>query len=83
MTMTEIRGWMSYYECEPWGEDRADLRAGIIASTVANSYRSRGPVLKPGDFMPQFGKQRRQTQAEQLAVFKRFAELHNAAQANK
>ena len=45
--------WMAYYEAEPWGEDRADLRAGIIASTLANIHRGRdGHVFTPVDFMP-------------------------------
>lgn len=83
MTVKQLRGWMAYYEIEPWGEDRADLRAGIVAATVANAYRARGPALKPGDFMPVFDKPRQQTQAEQLALFKHFAAMHNAAQALK
>lgn len=49
---------MVYYELEPFGEERADLRAGIVASTVANVNRDAKKQKKPfaaQDFMPKFG----------------------------
>jgi len=46
---------MAYASLEPFGETRADLRAGIIASTVANAHRDRKTKpMKPSDFMPKF-----------------------------
>jgi hypothetical protein len=48
---------MCYYEIEPWGEQRADLRAGIVASTMANTARDPKKKAKPfeaSDFMPKF-----------------------------
>lgn len=45
------------YEENPWGEERADWRSGIIASTIAN--RHRGPSEKRyqvSDFMPHYGE---------------------------
>lgn len=50
---------MAYERMEPWGEGRADLRAGIVASAVFNSQRASGdaPVLQPSEFMPRFGEQ--------------------------
>ncbi len=49
----ELQEWMAFYRLEPFGEERADLRAGIVAATVANANRGkRGRVLKPTDFMP-------------------------------
>lgn len=50
--------WQTFAALEPFGEERADLRAGIVAATIAN-YLARGkgkPAFKPRDFMPQFGK---------------------------
>lgn len=32
-------GWGSYYEAEPWGEWRADVRSAQIAAILANSNR--------------------------------------------
>lgn len=37
----------------PFGDERADLQAGIIASTIANVNRGRNTTaFKPEDFMP-------------------------------
>lgn len=49
----ELREWMAFYRLEPFGDERADLRAGIVASTVVNVNRGkRGKATKPTDFMP-------------------------------
>ena len=54
----ELTEWQAFYQLEPFGEERDDLRAGIVASTVANTARDpkqhREPFL-PRDFMPRFG----------------------------
>ncbi len=53
MTSSELAEYMAYDQIEPIGEARADLRAGILASTFVNHGASppRRPV-KPVDFMP-------------------------------
>ena len=50
----ELHDWMAVYSSDPWGEDRADLRAGIIAATIAWGNGAKG--AKPADFMPSFGE---------------------------
>lgn len=49
----ELTEWLAFDRIEPIGEPRADLRAGIIAATVANfgAHELREP-RKPSDFMP-------------------------------
>ncbi|MHB9836848.1 phage tail assembly protein T [Paraburkholderia terrae] len=47
----ELSEWMAFNQIEPFGEARADLRAGIIASTVAGGA--------PIDYMP-FQKRRQE-----------------------
>ena len=56
MGSRELSEWMAYERVEPWGESRADLRMGIISSTLANVHRQSDdyPVYKPADFMPRF-----------------------------
>ena len=55
LSSTQIAEWMAYFRLEPSGERRADLRAGIIASTVANAHRAKDSrPYKPQDFMPDF-----------------------------
>ena len=63
--------WIAYAQVEPFGEERGDLRAGIIASTVANCLaRQEGDrAYKPSDFMPQF-QQREKTPDELLEQVK-------------
>ena len=60
--------WLAYYQLEPWGEARADLRAGIIANTVYGCHRSRkDPPRRPTDFMPKFRHvSARQQSAEEM-----------------
>lgn len=51
MSALELTEWIAYNRIEPIGPQRADLAAGIVASTVANAHRSKGPSFKPQDFM--------------------------------
>lgn len=52
MSGQELTEWIAYDSLEPFGDQRADLRAGIVAATMANCHRSRGDSFKPQDFMP-------------------------------
>jgi len=55
MTSAHFAEWMGYARLEPFGEDRADLRMGIVASVIANSNRGKGQkAFKPSDFIPSF-----------------------------
>lgn len=54
MTSAELTAWIAYDNLEPFGESRADLRAGIIASTTYNVNRGKGRAMQPVDFMPKF-----------------------------
>lgn len=52
----EFEGWLAYHALEPWDETRADLRAGIIASVIANVHRGKdAEPFSPRDFLPQYG----------------------------
>lgn len=68
LSYAEFQEWCWYYQIEPWGEDRADLRAGIVASTIANyagKLRAEGadPAI-PADFMPYLDRPEHAPQAE-------------------
>lgn len=53
MTAEEFGEWQALYRISPWGEWSADLRAGIIASTMANVNRGENKKpYTPLDFMP-------------------------------
>lgn len=68
-TSKEMTEWVAFLELEPHGEERADLRAGIVASTYANANRKKGQkAFKPTDFMPKFGKQQKEQTEEELMM---------------
>lgn len=53
----ELSEWAAYDQIEPFGEPRADLRAGIITATIANANRDpekHSSPFTPDDFMPKF-----------------------------
>jgi hypothetical protein len=47
--------WAALARLSPWGESRADLRAGIVAAIIANTHRDpkrKAAPFRPKDFMP-------------------------------
>lgn len=59
MSASELIYWQAYSSIEPFGEWRADLRAGTIAAAIYmnNPNRKKGSKkFKPQDFMPVFWK---------------------------
>jgi hypothetical protein len=84
MPYAEFIQWIARYRLSPFGDERADLRAGIVASTMANCHATRrSKAFEPSDFMPKFeGSGRkgaeRMTDSEMASKFKAFAQRHNA-----
>lgn len=82
----EFAEWMAFDRLDPIGNERADLHAGIVASTIANCHRGKSQrAYVPADFMPKYGEAHkpRKTVAEMEAQFKLFVMMHNAAQAKR
>ena len=53
MSSAEFAEWQAYDRLEPFGPWRADLNAGIVASTIANVNRGKNrKAYAPKDFMP-------------------------------
>ena len=50
MRPSELGEWMGFWSINPWGERRADLRAGVVASTIANVNRD--PKKRPSAYVP-------------------------------
>ena len=62
----ELGQWAAMWYLSPWGEERADLRSGVVAAILANAYRDvkkRSKPFAPGDFM--MYNQRDQAEAQQ------------------
>lgn len=46
---------MAYFQIEPFGQTRADLQAGVVASTLVNIWSKKGARRSvPSDFLLQF-----------------------------
>lgn len=55
MRPSELGRWVALNAIDPFGESRADLRAGIVASVIANVNRDpkkRSEPFRAQDFMP-------------------------------
>lgn len=60
MSYAEFVDWMAYYELDPFGEERADLRNAMAMALTANVNRDAKKQRKPfsaTDFMPKFETQ--------------------------
>jgi flagellar basal body rod protein FlgC len=73
----ELSEWMAFYQVEPWGTEPADMRAGIVASTIANVNRDPKKQRKPyhpSDFVVTWGAREKpeQTAEDQLRIIQMF-----------
>ena len=68
----ELSEWMTYYLEDPFGSERDDLQAGIIASTVANANTGKGKAFQPQDFMP-YIKEKEQTTDDMRTILNMMA----------
>lgn len=54
MAYTELIEWLAYYQIDPYGEVRDDLRAGVVAAQVFNAQldrKTRNKAKGPADFI--------------------------------
>jgi len=52
MSAEEFTQWAAFYRLEPWGEARADLRSGVVASLLFNIHKGKDTEpLSPADFL--------------------------------
>lgn len=83
----EFSEWIAYYHIDPFGNERHDLHAGIISSTIANANRAKGTrSFAPKDFMPDYTKEPgepKQSLKQMAAIMNAFAASHNAREAAK
>lgn len=57
ISVQEFREWRAYYDLEPFGEERQDLRIASIVSTMVNLVRKKGkPPIKIRDAMLRIGE---------------------------
>lgn len=75
----QLDRWMAFDKLDPFGDERADLRSGLLGSTLANLQIASGPKLQPSHFMPFSGSGRRKRQSTrlQIAICRQIAAVHN------
>lgn len=81
----ELSEWMAYYSVEPWGAERDNLHAGIVASATINVWRGeKDEPVNAQDFMLQFGEDEKQpVSADELyGMFQTWALLNGAKRGN-
>ncbi len=60
----ELAEWEAFYNIDPFGEGRDDLRAGIICSTIHGmAGKIANKAMAPADFMPFLTKPEREPQS--------------------
>lgn len=74
MPEREFARWQAFYEIEPFGEYRADIRSAIIACVMANANRGKGPSHKVDEFMPKFEPPKQMSDNEIRNVLKGLAD---------
>ena len=69
----ELAEWLAFYNLEPFGEHRADIRSGIVACVFANAHRGKNKsAFKVEDFMPKFDPPKQMSIDEINGVLKGF-----------
>jgi len=71
MGSAEFAAWLAFYQVEPFGELRGDMRAAMIATLTANAHRNAKKKRQPfelSDFLFQFWKSDGQGKGEPPAT---------------
>lgn len=81
MDAREYGKWKAFFRIFPFNQERADLRAAMIAANNANSMRDRSQrPYKISDFLFDFIKEvKRQTPEQMKCIVKMFAMAHNSS----
>lgn len=73
LSSRQLAEWQVYYNLEPFGEEPAYWRAGVIASVFGNAFRKKGSrPFKPSDFMPAHPEPEKTTEEKNQAIIEVF-----------
>lgn len=72
----ELTEWQAYYAMEPFGQERGDLQAGVVASTVVNLFKEKGDEpSQPSDFKLEFKPKKPEVDPDGWKKHLAFAEM--------
>lgn len=67
----ELSEWQAFYTIDPFGEERADMRAAMMAANVANAWKDKKQrTFKLKDFMLNFDPPEPQSTDQMKAILK-------------
>jgi len=73
MGADEWAHWVAFNNLSPIGDERGDVQAAMVVSTLANINRRKGQqAYKIQDFLPYSQKESGDSEAQLLANFQRF-----------
>lgn len=75
----ELTEWMALAEIEPFGEERADWRAAMIAATFANTLRGEREPYPVSDFLLDFEDKAEREDDETWKAHLAMVEMLNVA----
>lgn len=82
-SLDQLKTWLAYYQLEPFGEERDDLRAGIISAAVTNGIlsiaagmagKSNYTSVSPLDFMPLNKMGKEESKSKELTIEEKRAQ---------
>lgn len=66
MSAGELMHWVAFDQLDPIGRERFDVLAGVVASTMANTWKGKDdPPAQPLDMVPDWGGLRAAIEARQ------------------
>jgi hypothetical protein len=70
LSSTELTYWMAFYSIHPFGSERDNIHAALIASTIANANRGKNqPAFTADDFMLKTQEQKRKENTKSVLAF--------------
>jgi hypothetical protein len=75
MSSREFAEWAAYYQVEPFGEARADLRAAIVAKTMADLWRGEGEPVPIENFLPLLQEPPDEEDEEQVEAYQQYLQV--------
>ncbi len=77
MSAKEYNLWIAEYSIEPYGQDREDVRSGMVVQSIRAQNSRKGVTLK--DCIVNFEPPKKQTPADMFAMLKQ----HTASMGGK
>ena len=72
MTYVQFQDWRKFYDAEPWGEQREDLRQAVLLRYLLKPYEKHTTEKLPDIMWPYFNPETGENTSEMLAFMESF-----------